>query len=263
MSNGCISNENIEICSVEVCMNNVMVLVLGIYRPHSGTVQNFNESLSSILDEPYFRNKLCILLGDFNINLLSDDPPTNSFIYNMQSHHFLPLITKPTRFSPVPNSQPSLIDHIWINTLNYNFKCNIIIHDLTDHCPIYMQLDINSFSRNSEEKIKITFRSNTSANRNKLKNLLTTYNWNDVVNSNVNEYLTNFLFKLNELYCLCFPIKSKFVSKKQYSKPWITPEIKRLIVLKSKYFKLLQFSIISRAENNRFKNKIKSLINKS
>ena len=263
ISQCCISNENIEICSVEICINDVIVFVLGVYRPHSGTVQAFNSSITSILDEPCFRNKLCILLGDFNVNLLSDDPSTNSFIYNLQSHHFLPLITKPTRFSPVPNSQPSLLDHIWINSLNYNFKCNIIILDLTDHCPIYMQLDINNLSRRNDEKFQITFRCHSSANHNKFENLLRSFNWNDVVNDNVNDYLTNFLSKLNELYCLCFPVQTKLVSKKHYNKPWITREIKRLLVLKSEYFKLLQFGIVSRAENNRFKNKIKSLIAKS
>ena len=36
-----------------------------------------------------------------------------------------------------------------------------------------------------------------------------------------------------------------------------------MLALKSKYFKLLQFGIVSRAENNRFKNKIKSVIVKS
>ena len=103
------------------------------YRPHSGTIQNSNEILRSILDNTYVRNKLCVVLGDFNIDILNDDLHTNSFIYNMQSHHFFPLITKPTRFSPILGINPSLIDHIWLNQFTNNYTCSIVMNDFTDH----------------------------------------------------------------------------------------------------------------------------------
>ena len=84
-------NNEIEICTVEILLNNSNILVIGIYRPHSGNISNFIENLNSILDEPYARNKLCVIVGDFNMNILSDNPQVNSFMYNMQSYHFFPL----------------------------------------------------------------------------------------------------------------------------------------------------------------------------
>ena len=263
LPNFCLSNNNIELCSVELSLNNTTVNIFGIYRPHSGTIQSFNDILSSILDDQSCRSKLCVLLGDFNINLLSDDSAINSFMHNLHSHHFLPLITKPTRFPAISNSLPTLLDQIWINDLNYKFKCNILMHDITDHLPIHMQLYVNNSSRSFDEKIKISFRCNSQAERDRFENVLMNFNWNSLVNSNVNEYLNNFISKLDELYCLCFPLKTKFVSRKQFDKPWITPQIKKLLLYKSHYFRLLQFKIITPAENNRFKNKIKSLINRS
>ena len=128
---------------------------------------------------------------------------------------------------------------------------------------IYMHLDINSLSRSNEEKFQITFRCNSSTNLTNFGNLTWSLNWYKVGNDNVNNYLTKFLYKLNELYCVCFPVQTNFVSKNHYNKPRSTPEINRLLVFKSKYFKLLKFSIVTRAENNRYKNRIKSLINKS
>ena len=45
--NLCFCNEDIEICGVEICISNSIVFILGIYRPHSGSIQNFIEILSS------------------------------------------------------------------------------------------------------------------------------------------------------------------------------------------------------------------------
>ena len=140
----CISNDIIEICCVEVTVNTTSFCILGIYRPHSGSIANFSEFLSDILENQSLNNKVCIIVGDLNINIINEDPQTNNFIYNMHSNHFLPIITKPTRFPNSISSQPSLIDHIWLNTLNYKFYSGIIMNDLTNHCPIYIHHIINN-----------------------------------------------------------------------------------------------------------------------
>ena len=45
------------------------------------------------------RNKKIILAGDININLLNQQClAVETFITNLQSLHFIPVITKPTRF---------------------------------------------------------------------------------------------------------------------------------------------------------------------
>ena len=261
MPNYSFSNNDIEICCVQITSNNISIYIFAIYRPHSGTIQNFNEILSSILDNPCMRNKLCVILGDLNINLLNDDLHTNSFIYNMQSHHFFPLITKPTRFSPIPGINPSLIDHIWLNEFTNNYRCSIVMNDFTDHCPVLLQINLNGPSCLNDEKIKIKFRCNDSSNRDKFKAKLINFDWKIIKSDNVNTYLDNFTNTLSRLYCESFPLKTKFVSKKQFSKPWITPSIKKLISYKSQYFQLLKLK--TKVENNIFKNKIKNIVNKS
>ena len=42
ISNLSFSNDTIEICSVEIKISNHVITLLGIYRPHSDTTENFN-----------------------------------------------------------------------------------------------------------------------------------------------------------------------------------------------------------------------------
>ena len=58
-------------------------------------------------------------------------------------------------------------------------------------------------------------------------------------------------------------MKTKLVSKKKASNPWFTPEISKLVQLKSVYFNMLRLELISKEENNCFKNRLKSKINKA
>ena len=116
-------------------------------------------------------------MGDLNINLLNENIHDNSFINNMQSYHFLPLITKPTRFSSIENINPSLLDHIWVNNINYDYSCGLISNDFTDHFPVFLCIK-NIVSPNSnDDKIKITFRLDSISNRNELDLKLSTINW--------------------------------------------------------------------------------------
>ena len=114
-----------------------------------------------------------------------------------------------------------------------------------------------------DDKIKVTFRDNSANNRIKFENALRNYDWSLLKHENLNNYVENFLSKLNSFYCKYFPLKTKFISSRKFHNPWYTPDIKKLIEAKSKYFKLLRLGIVSNFENNKFKNKIKSIIAKS
>ena len=68
-------------------------IVLGVlYRPPNTDITCFNESLSVTLDELKCENKLCFLMGDYNINLLNHDKqgPTSDFVELMHSYSFYP-----------------------------------------------------------------------------------------------------------------------------------------------------------------------------
>ena len=70
-----------------------------IYRPPNSDVEQFTSLLSGVLDMVNMENKLCYLLGDYNINLSNIDKHTSSldFIENLYSYEYVPFINKPTR----------------------------------------------------------------------------------------------------------------------------------------------------------------------
>ena len=89
------------------------------------------------------------------------------------------------------------------------------------------------------------------------------FNWNDCKDDDLNQYLIKFTEKLNYFYCHHFPFKIKYVTKKEFSRPWITSRVKKLLEIKSDYFRLYRMGLVSSQDNNRVKNKVKSLVNKA
>ena len=90
----------IEVCTVQLSLNNSITNIVGIYRPHGDTIVNFINSLESILNGALNDNST-ILLGDLNINLLSEDNSTSNLVNLMQSYHFLPLTLTPLGSHPI------------------------------------------------------------------------------------------------------------------------------------------------------------------
>ena len=78
----------------------------------------------------------------------------------------------------------------------------------------------------------------------------------------MNEYVNKFVNTLNFLSCNSFLIISRFVAKKSFKNPWITPVIKKLIWTKSSYFQLFKLELISASENSIFKNKVRKIVEK-
>ena len=74
ITNLSICNLNIESCCVCIYIGSVKLNIVGIYRPHSGTVEHFITELIAICESSYIgiADRLCIL-GDFNVNLLDND----------------------------------------------------------------------------------------------------------------------------------------------------------------------------------------------
>ena len=88
----CLCNDSIEICSVNVTINNSTKTILGVYRPHADSPENFTLSLNNIINNRHVNKKSMIITGDFNINILDNSPISQQFINNMHSYNFFPLI---------------------------------------------------------------------------------------------------------------------------------------------------------------------------
>ena len=58
----------------------------------------------------------------------------------------------------------------------------------------------------------------------------------------------------------CCPLKVKEVPQKRIDSPWLNSRIQDLIRAKSAYYKMFKRGIVSGAENNSFKNRVKAII---
>lgn len=257
-----VCNETIETCTVKVEMNNYYMIIIGIYRPHSGSVEDFILALEALTENPIVRNsKLVLITGDLNINLIDENSSdTKNLISFMQSKHFLPAITKPTRFPSNDNTtSPSSLDHVWINNL-VPFSSGIILHDMTDHCPNFIKFNF-PFPLCPDEPINICFRLYSELGKEKLIGKLMETDWDSILrNDDVNQSFVRFETLLNQYYCEFFPLKTKTISSKRHSKPWLSPSLLSKIKLKSEYFRLFRRGIISAEINNRFKNQVNKQI---
>ena len=253
-------NSTIEVCTVEFAFGKQHVFVLGIYRPHSDTIDNFNKLFSDILDSKLLKNKICIITGDLNICLMKPVNPNLNFSNILFSHHFVPLITKSTRFPQIEGEIPSCLDHIWINKFYDEIEAGIINIDVSDHLPTFSNIKIHSVQQN--EKIKIQFREVNDLHKSTFRNLLANFDWDVIKSQNVNQYADKFSETINKLYCSAFPLKTKYVLKRYNHNPWITDDVKKLIEAKSNYFQLYRMSIVTHDENKVFRNKVQSIIRK-
>ena len=134
------SNQTIEVCTVELSFADMNVILIGIYRPYSDTIENFSSHLENFLSSSQISGKFCILMGDLNICILRDEPANNNFSNLLFSLHYSPLITKATRFPIREDESPSALDHIWINKF-FTHDCRIHEVDLTDHIPTFMRIN--------------------------------------------------------------------------------------------------------------------------
>lgn len=255
----CLSNGDIETCTVRVkgCGSGELFIV-GIYRPHSGTPATFSDALSGILGCPILSNKKVFLLGDYNINLMdSESPLVSQFVDVMHSFHFLPVITRPTRFSD--NASSSLIDNIFLNFTDA-YTSGILLCDITDHCLVFLNVLCGNRSE-ANDFVKVTFRLQNDDTVQRFRDALIDVNWE--FSADVDMAVAEFESKLNALYCQCFPLKVKRLSVKRISKPWLTSGILKSIKTKSKYYKLYKLGLITREANNEFRNQLNITIRKS
>ena len=243
-------------------MNKRSLLILGVYRPHIGTVENFTTAVGRMLSHPIIRGSyLSIVAGDMNINLCdSSNSSINLYETCLSSFNFFPTITKPTRFQL--HNQPSNLDHIWVNSLN-PLVSGVLNLDLTDHCPTFLLFNFNS-DKPVNSDIVYSFRPFSQQNMDKFFVKLRNINWDVTLDGkNVNDMYVTFINTLNGIYCKCFPLKSKKITRKRLLKPWLNPYLLNLIKQKSEYYKLYKLGIISHENNSRFRNSVNYNIRKA
>ena len=71
-----------------------------VYRPQNTYLLSFNKEFDSVMKIITKGIKMCIVTGDYNINLLnySTNQQTSDFVNDLHANAILPMITRPTRY---------------------------------------------------------------------------------------------------------------------------------------------------------------------
>ena len=104
------------------------------------------------------------------------------------------------------------------------------------------------------------FRNIDEPNKRKFKQYVESFDWSLLTCSDVHENTLNFLSTLNKLYCECFPLTHKYLSVKAQLNPWFKSYHRNLIRAKSLFFELYKSGLVTKTENNFFKNRVKYIL---
>ena len=258
----CICNSTIETCVAHLFHKGLKDttghFIVGVYRPHTDTVENFTDSLQQLLAHCILRNKTIILTGDFNINITGNhNNAVQNYLSILNSLHFLPAVTKPTRF-PYNNDglqSPTTLDHIFINKI-IEFKSAILEYDLSDHCGATLNCYLYE-TQATLNRHKLIFRPFSEINLARLADELLAVDWDFVLQSeDADEQFEAYFNCINRSYQQCFPKKIKYIGDKRFKNPWLTAQTLEKIKQKSHYYKLYKNGLITKQQNNSFKNKL-------
>ena len=255
-----LADQTIEICTVKIFNNSNNLFICGIYRPHSDNINNFCSTLENIIVNGILSRNNCILAGDFNINLLSEHVDVDRFIDMMRSHHYLQTITGVTH-PGIFGASPSLIDHVWLNSL-YTYSSGVIKTGITDHHTIFIQIPFIT-KKSISKNIQLKFRDCSEMYQIQFQNKVSNFNWENIKSNDVNEYTEKFVASLNKIYQESFPVKIKLVTEKYFKNPWYTSAVQKLSNVRTKLYNLLLENLITHREYSRYRNMITSRIRKS
>lgn len=264
LSNISFSYSHIESVFIK-CLFRSKTLVIGcIYRPPSGDVNMFLESMDTILTAlSHLPQSNLYVCGDFNLNLLnvSTDSNCNNFLNLMFANSLSPIITKPTRIND-PNNSCTLIDNIFTqNPVHY--ISGILVTDLSDHYPVFgvFRNVFPDVYTSNLTPFKIQYRLLNENTLNSLCLSLSSYDFSDVMQlEDVNEAFSLFNNTVMNFYNVHCPILSKTHSYKKYTKPWIDGEVINEIKRRDNYLKLLRVGRMNKVTFNRLRNKVTKLI---
>ena len=220
----------------DIAQMNRNIIIGVIYRVPNSDVSYFLESINSVLTCIRKENKLCYLLGDYNLDLLhsEDHGNTGDFLDLLSSHSFLPLINRPTRVTP---DSATIIDNIFTNNINTFDECmqGIFVTDISDHYPIF---HLNFSYQNKNCDTFIIKRKYTSVNNQAFIDSLSNIDWKAVMSHDTTNGSFNcFHSILKELHNKHFP-KSRVKLRYNNKKPWLSDDLKESIKLKNKLYYL-------------------------
>lgn len=257
----CVSGDSLFL---EITHNNKAMLIGVIYRPPDSDCAEFVKEVENILVTIDNEHKLCMLTGDFNLDLLnySNHSPTSNFVDLMFSYSYFPIISKPTR---VTAHSASLIDNIFTNDLNICTTSGILVSDISDHFAIF-QIN-NSETKISNERSKPEYkRMFNDKNIANFSHSLRNVNWDNLDSFlSPNEAYNYFVNEISSLLDKHFPLQKVNKRYRKLRKPWMSLGLSTSCKKKSNlYYKYIKNPTEYRSTKYKvYRNKLNHLIHEA
>ena len=200
------SNKDFEALWIEINFIGQPNLICGIvYRHPNANLENVLNYIDSTIEKIHQQNKLSLLMGDFNLDLLKigTHPASDNFLNSLGSFCFQPQILQPTR---ITDHSSTLIDNIFFNSIEHFTISGNLVYDLTDHLPNF--IIFNKFSLISP-KTKIHKRDFSNLDKSALINEYKLIDWHTVFSpdDDPSNMFDHFYSKISEITDKHIPIK--------------------------------------------------------
>jgi hypothetical protein len=201
-------------------------------------------------------NKLCIICGDININLLQQNlADVKNYTNALLSHNFIPTVTLPTR---ITDHSVTLLDHINVfkplRDIGKITECGNLFFDISDHLPNFIILEGKNSNKTERPYIRIYSEKNVS----KFKTQIADINWQnlyscDDTNGAYNNFIDHYTYAFNQ----CFPLIQKSRNRCK-DKKWLTSALRVSIKHKTRLYKkyLNRPNLSNKAAYTFYKNKL-------
>lgn len=243
--------------------------IFAMYRPPSTDVDMFLESFADYLGNIRMSTSTFLIVGDLNIDLLSDNNTSTTYRNLLESEGFVSVINEPTH---VVNNTHTIIDHIFIrrDICLDNTHGLIIQNSFTDHYPILINLPVNQLIdlSNLKENNEIT---PCKLDREQLVNSVSNDNWNLIFEGDNPQAITDkFIARINQHVFAATVLvnnhKTCVNKASKIRKPWINNFILNLINKKEKLYmkhrKNLKDTTLE-SEYKSFKNRLTNIIKRA
>ena len=204
---------------------NKPIIIGVIYRHPSGNVDSFNAEMERIIQAINKEDKVCVICGDFNINIMNkENESSRQFIEQMISENYIPHITCPTR---ITDQSATLIDNIFLlhtsNMIDIKITSGNLITDITDHLANFLIYGNTIPQATSRKQVRIYSEYNTKAF---IEHLHKEETWKSFMQSTDCDDATERYLKITrEAHEKYFPMKMISI-KRDKDKKWITKGIR-------------------------------------
>ena len=196
-----------------------------MYRKPGTNFEEFKQEFEFVLQNLNLDKKLTIIMGDFNVDLTSDEEKSRELIRLTESYGLVQLIKTATR---VTNTSSTLIDHIYTNISSYCIKSGCIEAGISDHLPTYALLE--NFDFKPAKKVVRRLRNFRNYSKDSFCDDLSTAQWKEIYKcTDPDEAYELFYTIFLEVCNKHAPVQEVSFNSKKRNNPWITKSIKKSI----------------------------------